>query len=252
MANIFELSEHISSERNVIEFLRIHGVLKRNHSCCGNLCSKVMDVSLTDKEIFQCNSCHRRYSIRTNSYFAKSKLKLTVLLSILYFFANSCSVTNCVSFMKGQASKVSIIQWFNFYHDVMTTWLSNNPVQFDGRVNVIHVDETAVGGKHKYHRGRNVVRPHWLFGITQKDSHKIHLQFIPNREKIMILPIIYRHVRQGSEINSDGAKCYKSLIHMGYTHNVVIHKYEFVTDEGIHTNNIENVWSNLKSVLKKI
>ena len=52
----------------------------------------------------------------------------------------------------------------------MTTWLSNNPVQFDGRVNVIHVDETAVGGKHKYHRGRNVVRPHWLFGITQKDK----------------------------------------------------------------------------------
>ena len=67
----------------------------------------------------------------------------------------------------------------------------------------------------------------------------------------MILPIIYRHVHQGSEINSDGAKCYRSLIHMGYTHNVVIHKYEFVTDEGIHTNNIENVWSNLKSVFKK-
>ena len=42
----------------------------------------------------------------------------------------------------------------------MTTWLSINPVQFDGRVNVIHVDETAVGGKRKYHRGRNVVRPH--------------------------------------------------------------------------------------------
>ena len=170
MANIFELSKHISSERNAIQFFRIHGVLKRNYICCGNQCSKVMDVSLTDKEIFQCNSCHRRYSICTNSYFAKSKLKLTVLLSILYFFANSCSVTSCVSFMKGKASKVFIIQWFNFYQDIMTTWLSNNPVQFDDRVNVIHVDKTAVGGKHKYQRGKHAVRPHWLFGITQKDS----------------------------------------------------------------------------------
>ena len=98
------------------------------------------------------------------------KLKLTVLLSILYFFANSCSVTSCVSFMKGKASKVFIIQWFNFYQDIMTTWLSNNPVQFDDRVNVIHVDKTAVGGKHKYQRGKHAVRPHWLFGITQKDS----------------------------------------------------------------------------------
>ena len=68
----------------------------------------------------------------------------------------------------------------------------------------------------------------------------------------MILPIIDRHVHRGSKINSNGAKCYKSLIHMGYTHNVVIHKYKFVTDRGIHTNNIENVWSNLKSVFKKI
>ena len=43
----------------------------------------------------------------------------------------------------------------------MTTWLSNNPVQFDGRVNAIHVDETAVGGKCKYHRGRHAVKPCW-------------------------------------------------------------------------------------------
>ena len=29
----------------------------------------------------------------------------------------------------------------------MTTWLANNPVSFDGQVDVVKVDETALGGK---------------------------------------------------------------------------------------------------------
>ena len=47
-------------------------------------------------------------------------------------------------------STVSIIQWYNYFQDIMTTHLAQNPVQFDGVVNVIHVDETAIGGKRKY------------------------------------------------------------------------------------------------------
>ena len=133
----------------------------------------------------------------------------------------------------------------------MTNWLANNPVSFDGQVNVVQVDETALGGKQKYHRGCNVCT-RWLFGLLQKETHKIHLEFVPDRQKLTLLPIIYRHVNRGSTINSDGAKCYKSLIHMGYTNNVVIHKQEFITPNGIHTNGIENIWSNLKSVLKQI
>ena len=37
---------------------------------------------------------------------------------------------------------------------------------------------------------------------------------------MVIHPIIYRHVLRGSTINSDGAKVYKNLIHMGFQHNV--------------------------------
>ena len=42
------------------------------------------------------------------------------------------------------------------------------------------------------------------------------------------------------------------LADMGFTHKVIIHKSEFVTHDGIHTNSIENVWSNLKAHLKSV
>ena len=42
------------------------------------------------------------------------------------------------------------------------------------------------------------------------------------------------------------------LSDMGFTHKAIIHKNEFVTHDGVHTNSIENVWSNLKAHLKSV
>ena len=39
---------------------------------------------------------------------------------------------------------------------------------------------------------------------------------------------------------------------MAFTRKVVIHKNEFVTHDSVHTNSIENVWSNLKAHLKVV
>ena len=100
----------------------------------------------------------------------------------------------------------------------MTTWLSQNPIQFNGTMNVLHVDETAIGGKCQYHRGRVTKAPRWLFGIVDKYSYKIHLQFVTKKDRTEIHPIIYRHVLRGSTINTDGVKVYKNLMHMGFQH----------------------------------
>ena len=66
------------------------------------------------------------------------------------------------SFLAGKISKKSCIQWYSYYRDLMTTYLARNPVQFR---NMVHVDETAVGGKRKYNRGNNERgETCWLFG----------------------------------------------------------------------------------------
>ena len=132
----------------------------------------------------------------------------------------------------------------------MTTYIQNNQILFAN--GTVHVDETFIGGKRKYNRSRIPnVNPRYLFGIT--DNQKIFLQFVERRDFINIIPLITRHVSPGVTINTDGAKVYKTLDSMNYTHKTCIHKEHFVNPiDGTHSNWIENIWGNLKIKLKSL
>ena len=252
--NFLEFSKIISDSRNTIEFLREKNILHKEMYCCNEICSLMGDTyGSTDKQIFACKICYKRCSIRKNSFFSKSKLSLQVLLTILYYFSVGCSVSECSKIVVGTASKKSIIQWFNYFRDIMTTHLATNPVTFS-RNCTINVDETAVGGCRNYQRGRIPrVEPRWLFGLVCSEHHKVYCEFIQDKSHQSIIPLITRHVEHGATIPSDGANVYKCLRNMNYTYDFVVHEREFVNpNTGTHTNYIENFWANLKMHLKSI
>ena len=250
--NIIEIAPFISETSKCIEFLRGHNLLLQDLWCCGRIASKVLDLQISDKERFQCTVCRKRSSIRQHSFWEKSKLPLTVLLTILYFFANGSTVLQVSKFLSRKCSKKSIIQWFTYFRDVMTTYFSNNDILFQNCT--VHIDETCLGGKRKYNRGRiPEVKSRWLLGIVDKNQHKGFVQFIEKRDFLTIIPIITRHVSPGCTINTDGARVYNALDSMNYTHNTVIHKENFVNpNTGEHSNWIENFWANLKIKLKSL
>ena len=118
----------------------------------------------------------------------------------------------------------------------------------------VHCDESFVGGKHKYNRGRIPrVQTRWIFGIIDNLNHKCYIEFVQKRDVNTIIPIITRHVANGCTINTDGAKVYKHLDYMNYVHNSVVHKNHYVDPiTGHHSNWIENLWANLKIKLKSL
>ena len=89
-----------------------------------------------------------------------------------------------------------------------------------------------------------------LFGIIDTVTKKCIVEIVPDAKRDTLLPIIQRHIPQGSIIYSDGARIYSCLEQVGYQHSVVIHSETFVTEAGIHTNSIENLWSNIKAKFK--
>ena len=121
--NIFDIAPVLSDIKTCIAFLRGRNLLLNDYICCGIQCSKVADISISDRERFQCNTCKKRTTIRKYSFFEKSKLELTVIIAIIYFFCNGSSVTECLKLLNRKVSKVSIIQWFNYIRDVMTTYM---------------------------------------------------------------------------------------------------------------------------------
>ena len=250
--SLIELAPVFSNVKKCVQFLCRRNLLKQDEFCCNQQCSKVMDISLSDREIFQCRLCYRHYSIRNGSFWSKSKLKLTMLLAIVYFFSQDIPVTQCVKLLIGNVTKKSVIQWYNYCRDVTSTFFARNRIIFDQVV--VHCDESFIGGKRKYNRGRVPnVQPRWVFGIIDNVNHKCFIQFVAKRDINTIIPIITRHVRPGCTINTDGAKIYKHLDYMNYTHNSVNHKDNYVDPvTGHHSNWVENLWSNLKIKLKSI
>lgn len=252
MANIIDLARYIGNVTTTIQFLRQHNLLHNEMNCCAQRCSIVGDISLSDGEIFQCNQCCKRYSIRKDSIYSGSKLTLQVLLCILYFFAQGSNVTQCSRFLKGKVSRKSIIQWYNYYRDVCTEWLTRNPVFFDQNVTV-HIDECCLCTKRKYNKGAKRGQNRWIFGIVDNANHKCFIKFIPNKKRETLLPIIQARIPVGTTVNSDEAPMYNILTTLGYVHNTVKHKDHLVDpNTGIHTNWIENLWSVLKSVTKAL
>ena len=138
--NILDIAPVLSDIKTCIAYLRGRNLLLNDYFCCETQCSKVMDISLNDREIFQCNQCHKRFSIRTNSFWSGSHLSLCVLVGLLYFFCVGSSITEVLKFFKRKVSKPVTIKWYNYFRDIMTTHLVNNPVSFQNCT--VHINET--------------------------------------------------------------------------------------------------------------
>ena len=78
--NILDISPVLCDIKKCIGFLRGRNLLLQDFICCNQTCSKVTDISLSDREIFQCRECHRRHSIRTHSFWFNSRLSLCILV----------------------------------------------------------------------------------------------------------------------------------------------------------------------------
>jgi transposase-like protein len=91
----------------------------------------------------------------------------------------------------------------------------------------------------------------WILGIVEKyDKSKFYVTRIPNRTVETITRVLENKIGVGSILVSDGYPSYPGLArNLGLTHRVVNHSIGFVNENGDHTNGIENVWSQMKSVM---
>jgi hypothetical protein len=87
--------------------------------------------------------------------------------------------------------------------------------------NILEIDEGVMAHVRKYHQGRPVRIPHWIFGILEPDTGKIYLELVPTRERKVLEPIIRSKVQDGCIIFSDGWRSYDHLEECGYYHHTV-------------------------------
>ena len=110
----------------------------------------------------------------------------------------------------------------------------------------VEIDKTYLT-RRKYQRGRlTKSRSICLLGIYERHTGLgYHIQV--RNKSADVLPEICRLVLPGSTIMTDAMPSYHNLGDLGYQHQVVVHKKEFVNseDRSVHTQNIKirNRWA---------
>ena len=81
-----------------------------------------------------------------------------------------------------------------------------------------------------------------------------YVQIVPQRDATTLLPIIQQHVAPGTVVWSDEWAAYNHMASLPNVsnHDVVNHSVEFVSPNGVHTQNVESYWNRIKIKLKKM
>ena len=214
--------------------------------------------TLRDSDCFtlRCTCCKKSRSLLSGTMFSGSHLSMNQVLTILYSFSRSESVT--------QASELSgcgletTTHWYKKVRLLLQEHVlcSENSV-IGGYGCIVQIDETKFG-KRKYNRGHRV-EGNWVFGgIEYLYDHlngcfragKTFTVVVPKRDRETLFPIIARWIRPGTLVWSDAFKTYvhggERWRRLGLYHEMVVHEDEFVSESGVHTNAVEGLWFHLK------
>jgi len=90
-----------------------------------------------------------------------------------------------------------------------------------------------------------------VMGIVERGRRKLRLMIIPNVKEKTLYPHIRYHVKKGSRFMTDSRITY-AITGIDYHHQTTNHsKGEFARKE-VHSNTIEQIWGDIKGIIRTI
>jgi predicted XRE-type DNA-binding protein len=84
-----EFTALVASDTAIISYLRENGLLVRSVICerCNKRMNEQVWMESRDGRAFRCTKCKSRKSIRTHSFFARSRLSIQIIACIIYLLS---------------------------------------------------------------------------------------------------------------------------------------------------------------------
>lgn len=120
-----------------------------------------------------------------------------------------------------------------------------------GNGQTVEIDETLVGGRRKGgKRGRGAPGKTIVMGMLERGGN-VMAKVVPNVQRVTLHTVIEANVAKGATIHTDELGSYDGLAKKGYQHATVNHSArEYVSENGVTVNALENFWRHLKCSIK--
>ena len=193
--------------------------------------------------------CKKEISIRKNTIFGKSKLKLEKIILLFYLLVNRYS-TELIE-KELMISRPTIAKYKRLYRQVLKEILKNQKkLMIGGYKHVVQIDEMYVGHR-KYNIGKLPAKDSqcWFVGGIDTKTKNIFYEKVDERDKNTLHKVIWRYIKIGSIIYTDSWGGYKDIEEY-FKHHIINHSKEFVNGK-IHTQSIEATHSAARRTFRK-
>lgn len=192
---------------------------------------------------YRCRDCRKRFSVRTGTVMADSKLGYQTWALATYLLTTGIKGTSSMKLHRdlGITQKSA----WHLAHRIRETW-GRQQATFDGPV---EVDESAFGGleknKHADKRqraGRGMVGKTIVAGVKDRATNRVSAKVVRTTTRRELQAFLAERVRPEAMVYTDEATAYQGLPN----HQAVKHSVGEWVNEQAHTNGLESFWANLK------
>ena len=216
---------------------------------------------LKTQKRWQCRDCGKQFSVKVNTIFEDSAIRLEKWLTAMWMLAN-CK--NGVSSYEIHRS-IGVTQksaWFMLQR-IRLAMKNQSILKLGSSGGPVEVDESFHGGNPKNWKiSKRVNRKRFtdpetklkdtktaVVGLLDRETRQVRAKVIPNVSREILQDVILDSVVGTGTVYTDGWKAYSNLKDLHFVHETVNHLDEYVRGD-VHTNGIENFWALLKRGLK--
>lgn len=240
LIELFELfPENSSAEKWFVEARWPDGI------CCAYCKSENVKTNARHKTMpYRCNTCKKRFSVKTNSLMHASNIPYQKWAIAAYLVTTSLKGVSSMKLHR-DLNVTQKSAWYMLHR--IREFYSETNTPFDGEV---EVDESFFGGKEdnkhaskKLNAGRGTVGKTAVVGMKNRDTNRVQAQVIAKADKKTLQGFVTENMMPATVVYIGEARAYSGIPRPHFSVNHSVREY---VREQTHTNGLESFWSMLK------